>query len=130
MSVSRMKMPPPMKPMVAVNQGVWSSCPAISIPGASNDQKLAAIITPAANPSMPSSSFGLISRCRNTTAAPTAVTPQVNRVAKKASKIGLNCSIDATMPTSTPRIAPRAADGAPPANDGLISGSSWACPDN
>ena len=56
LSIRRIKTPPPMKPMAAVNQGMWPICSAISMPGASSDQKLAAIITPAAKPSRASRS--------------------------------------------------------------------------
>ena len=60
----------------------------ISIAGASSDQKLAAIMMPAANPSMASSSRLLTSRVRKTPAAPSAVTPQVKRVARRACVTG------------------------------------------
>jgi len=58
------------------------------MPGESSDQKLAAIMTPAANPSIESSTFLLIPLKKNTSAAPKAVTNQVNRVAKKALHTG------------------------------------------
>lgn len=50
----------PINPIAAVSHGVCPNFSAIWIPGASSDQKLAAIMTPAANPSMESSSFRLI----------------------------------------------------------------------
>ena len=56
----------------------------ISIAGASSDQKLAAIITPPAKPSIASSSLRLTSPVVNTAAAPNAVTPHVNKVANNA----------------------------------------------
>ena len=56
----------------------------ISMPGASNDQKLAATITPPVKPSMPSNTARFILLKRNTSAAPAAVNPQVNKVAKNA----------------------------------------------
>ena len=51
---------------------------------ANSDQKLAAIITPAAKPSMPSSTFLLMVLKKKTSAAPNAVTNQVNNVAIRA----------------------------------------------
>ena len=56
----------------------------ISIAGARSDQKLAAIITPAANPSMPSMTLLLGWRLTNTNDAPSAVSPQVKSVAVSA----------------------------------------------
>ena len=53
---------------------------AISIAGASSDQKLAAIITPAAKPSMASSTRRLMVLKTKTRPAPSAVTAQVNSV--------------------------------------------------
>ena len=47
--------------------------------GASSDQKLAAIMTPAAKPSIASSSLRLTVLKKKTTAAPRAVTPQVKQ---------------------------------------------------
>ena len=61
---------------------------AISIAGFSSDQKLAAIITPAANPSIELSTLLLIDLKKNTMAAPKAVTPQVKSVAKSARSTG------------------------------------------
>ncbi|MPN21373.1 hypothetical protein SDC9_168752 [bioreactor metagenome] len=52
--------------------------------GAKRDQKLAAIITPAANPIIASKTFLFIFLKKNTNAAPSAVTPQVNKVASNA----------------------------------------------
>ncbi len=52
--------------------------------GAKRDQKLAAIMTPAAKPSMASSKRLFTCRARNTPAAPSAVNPQVNMVARSA----------------------------------------------
>jgi hypothetical protein len=56
--------------------------------GSKRDQKLAAIITPAAKPSMPSSSRRFISLNKKTAAAPRAVTPQVKHVARSAWRMG------------------------------------------
>ena len=63
---------------------------ASAIDGASSDQKLAAIITPAANPSERSSSRRLTEVVKNTTDAPSAVTPHVKRLATSAWVIGEN----------------------------------------
>ena len=61
------------------------------MPGAKSDQKLAAIITPAAKPNMESISFLFTSLVKKTRAAPAAVTAQVKRVAMNAWETGLNC---------------------------------------
>jgi len=73
-----------MNPMTALNHGVWPNCSAISIPGAKRDQKLAAIITPAAKPKVESINLGFIVFDMNTNAAPAAVMPHVNKVANSA----------------------------------------------
>ena len=84
MSISRRNPPPNMNPTTAGSQ-MGSGPPAErSIAGISRDHTLAAIITPAEKPSMPSSTLGLISRNRKTSAAPRAVTNQVKMVASKA----------------------------------------------
>jgi hypothetical protein len=70
--------------MTAGSHGVIPISRASAIDGASSDQKLAAIMTPAANPSERSSSRRCTVFVKNTTAAPIAVTPHVNRVANKA----------------------------------------------
>jgi len=67
-------------------------CSECSIAGANKDQKLAAIITPAANPSIPSRIFLLTSLKKNTRPAPAAVIPQVKRPAAKACSTGLQPS--------------------------------------
>jgi hypothetical protein len=56
--------------------------------GASSDQKLAAIMTPEANPSMTFRTLWLISLKKNTNAAPRAVMAQVPSVARKARNTG------------------------------------------
>jgi hypothetical protein len=68
----------------------WSVSAAISMDGASSDQKLAAIITPAAKPSIPSRKRRLTSLKKNTTLAPSAVTNQVKQVARNACIMGLS----------------------------------------
>jgi hypothetical protein len=56
--------------------------------GAKSDQKLAAIITPAANPNIAFNTLMLISLKKKTRDAPRAVTNQVNNPANKASRTG------------------------------------------
>ena len=56
----------------------------ISMAGASSDQKLAAIITPPVNPSIPSRALRFKSFTTKTNEAPSAVTNQVNVVAIRA----------------------------------------------
>ena len=58
--------------------------------GASSDQKLAAIMTPAANPSIASSSLRGTFLVPNTSAAPSAVIPHVKHVARSACTTGDN----------------------------------------
>jgi hypothetical protein len=60
----------------------WAS--AISMPGTRREKTLAASITPAAKPSIPSRSLRLGSRARKTLAAPKAVRPQVKSPPKRA----------------------------------------------
>jgi hypothetical protein len=75
--------------------------------GASSDQKLAAIITPAAKPSIQSSTLRDMSRRQKTTAAPRAVISQVKQVASKAWRTGWkveNCSsMDGPLYVQLPR---------------------------
>jgi hypothetical protein len=59
-----------------------------SMEGASSDQKLAAIMTPAAKPSIASKSLRLTFLVPNTSAAPSAVIPHVNSVAKAPARPG------------------------------------------
>ena len=59
-----------------------------SIAGARSDQKLAAIMTPAAKPSIESRSLRGTFLVPNTIAAPHAVIPLVNNVTRNACKIG------------------------------------------
>jgi len=63
----------------------------ISMAGASREKKLAAIIIPAANPSMLSKSFLLGFLLKKTKEAPSAVTDHVKQVARRAWRIGLSC---------------------------------------
>jgi hypothetical protein len=56
--------------------------------GFKSDQKLAAIMTPAAKPSIALSTFLLIDLKKKTMAEPNAVTNHVNIVARKANNIG------------------------------------------
>jgi len=71
-----------------------------SIAGARSDQKLAAIITPAAKPNIASNSLRGTFFVPNTNAAPAAVIPHVNNVAKNACKTGGN-------PAKSSNTAPR-----------------------
>ena len=77
-----------MNPTAATSQGTCPISAAIAIPGASSDQKLAAIITPAAKPIIESMSLALTDRVKNTSAAPAAVTAQVKTVAISACSTG------------------------------------------
>ena len=88
MSMSLRNTPPAKNPITAGTHGMLPISSAISIPGASNDQKLAAIITPAAKPSIPSRSFRLIDLKKNTIPAPAPVMNHVKQVARKACMIG------------------------------------------
>lgn len=77
-------MPPSKNP---INGGMYSGsepAPESSMAGASSDQKLAAIITPAAKPSIPSSSLRGTFLVPRTSDAPRAVIPQVKIPASKA----------------------------------------------
>lgn len=88
--MSRRKSPPRRNPAAAGSQGLRPCLRAISIEGARSDQKLAAIMTPAANPSRPSMTLCLIFLKKKTRDAPKAVAPQVKRVASKAWRKGDN----------------------------------------
>ena len=66
------------------NQEMLPEAADIEMAGASRDQKLAAIMTPAAKPSIRSRILRPGCRKIKTVAAPAAVTPQVNRVATRA----------------------------------------------
>jgi hypothetical protein len=86
-----MDMPPNAKPTATGNhEGMLFCSVARSSAGKSSEKKLAANITPAANPSMPSRTFLFTSFVKNTDAAPIAVRSHVNTVAKKAWRIGLS----------------------------------------
>ena len=76
--------PPAIKPIVTISQGTIFKFRAISIAGEINEKKDAAIMTPAANPSIASITPFLIFLKKNTKEAPKAVTPQVNVVAISA----------------------------------------------
>ena len=84
MSKPKINKAPEVKPTAA---GITLTKPdpgLISIPGARRLQKLAATITPPVKPSIPSKTARFIVLNKKTNAAPTAVNPQVNRVAYKA----------------------------------------------
>jgi hypothetical protein len=89
LSIIHRKPPPARKPTTAGSQGGVRLPSIMAMAGASKDQKLAAIITPAANPSIITSALRLTCLWKSTPAAPRAVSPQVNRVASKAWRIGL-----------------------------------------
>ena len=84
LSASHKNIAPPKNPIAATNHAGNDEFSAISIAGANKDQKLAAIITPAANPSIVLRTRWLISLKKNTIAAPSAVSAQVIRVANSA----------------------------------------------
>ena len=72
------------KPRNATNQVIIFRLLAISIAGDNNDQNDAAIITPAAKPSIASITLLFIFLKKKTNPAPKAVIPQVKIVAKRA----------------------------------------------
>ena len=79
-----------MKPMSGGIQSGRDPSAESDIDGARSDQKLAAIMTPAANPSIASSTLRGTFFVPNTSAAPSAVSPHVNMVASSACTIGDN----------------------------------------
>jgi len=91
LSMIHRKRPPRMKPVRAGTQAGTEDPSAIWIAGASRDQKLAAVITPAAKPSIPSRTLRFTVLNTKTRPAPAAVTPHVKQVASKACRIGLCC---------------------------------------
>ncbi len=87
-STAQRNAPPRRNPTVAGNQAGNPWAREISIAGARSDQKLAAIITPAAKPIIESRTTRFMSRKRKTTLAPSAVTAQVKRHASNACMAG------------------------------------------
>ena len=83
------------KPRSGGSHGSIPISSASVIAGAKSDQKLAAIITPAAKPSEASRNLRLTVLVRNTTAAPSAVTPHVKSVATSACITGCMSAISA-----------------------------------
>jgi len=79
----RRNAPPSRNPIVGGIHRVTPWASAISIDGASSDQKLAAIMTPAAKPIIESRRRWLTLRVTNTIEAPRAVTIQVNPPARR-----------------------------------------------
>ena len=75
--------PPAINPSVGKIHIMYPSSADNSMEGAINDQKAAAIITPALNPKTVSKTFLFISLKKKTTSAPSKVTPQVNVAAIK-----------------------------------------------
>ena len=98
-STTHRNAPPSRNPTVA---GIQPGTPLpsdIAMAGASSDQKLAAIITPAAKPSMAFSRERLTLLVRKTVAAPAAVMPQVKMVARSAWIMGLSvANVDISTP--------------------------------
>ena len=84
LSPKKSSAPPPRKPSSEVSHTFISRLSASSIAGDSRLQKDAAVMTPAAKPSMASSAFLFIVRKKKTNPAPRAVTPQVKSVANSA----------------------------------------------
>ena len=84
LSPANKSIPPEKNPIKATNQAVIFKLLAIAIEGSNKDQNDAAIITPAANPSIASITFLLTLLKNITTAAPNIVIAQVNKVAIKA----------------------------------------------
>ena len=82
--------PPQINPAVTTSQASIFKLLAISTAGLSRDQNEAAIITPAEKLSSASITFFLIVLKKKTIAAPSIVTPQVNKEANKACVIGDN----------------------------------------
>jgi hypothetical protein len=92
LSISSKKAPPLRNPIKAGTHGMEPFASDISIAGLRSDQKLAAIITPAAKPSIEFKIFLFIDLKKKTMDAPRAVIPQVNKVAKRANNTGLYSS--------------------------------------
>jgi hypothetical protein len=98
----RKKKPPARNPMTGGTQTGSEPAAESSIAGAKSDQKLAAIMTPAAKPSIESRSLRGTFLVPNTKDAPAAVIPQVNIVAKSACKTGDRPAKAPTTKTSLP----------------------------
>src|SRR5688572_18526327 len=75
---------PAMKPTSGGTHFTMPISSARAMAGLSNDQKLAAIMTPAVKPRAASSALGLTSWKKKTAPAPIAVNPQVKVVAESA----------------------------------------------
>ena len=88
LSKTKRNAPPARKPTTAGIQPIPPFSSVISILGANKDQKLAAIITPAAKPSIRLKNFRFMFLKKKTRDAPRAVTPHVKSVPKSANKTG------------------------------------------
>ena len=89
MSNIHMNIAPDKNPIVGITQFGRLVFSDNSIDGASKDQKLAAVITPAANPYIDANSFGFISdRKKNTSAEPNAVKANVILPPSSANETG------------------------------------------
>ena len=84
--------PPIINPRVGNSHCMQPNSKDNSIDGESNDQKDAAIITPALKPKIVFNTFLFTCLKKQTTSDPNAVTPQVNIVAMKACIMGLKFS--------------------------------------
>lgn len=82
--MSRIEKAPARKPISAGTHLIIPISSDDAIAGFNSDQKLAAIMTPAVNPSAASSVFRLTSRKKDTNPAPIAVRPQVKVAAARA----------------------------------------------
>jgi hypothetical protein len=92
LSINNKKAPPNKNPIAAGNHAISPFASDISMAGFNRDQKLAAIITPAAKPSIEFNNRLSMVLKKNTIAAPNAVTPHVKSVAKSAKNTGLYLS--------------------------------------
>ena len=88
LSIKNRKKPPDKNPILTVIQEICPNSSDKIIAGLSKDQKLAATITPAANPNIAFNIFLFIVLKKKTNDAPKAVNPQVNNVPINAWIIG------------------------------------------
>src|SRR5690606_30321851 len=102
LSDSRRNAPPSRNPIAAGNQTGRPESSERSIAGNSNDQTLAAIITPAAKPSMMLRNVRETVLVKNTSDAPSDVTPQVNSPASNACTTGSRFSNHSTISRNHP----------------------------
>lgn len=84
MSAKKSRSPPDKKPIEVINQGFKFNSLLVSMAGAKSEKYEAAIITPAAKPSIASITFLLIFLKKKTIDAPNRVTKYVKIVANRA----------------------------------------------